>query len=46
MHRDKIDPRIDPIGHLVNDAPHILVLGSFITLSLLALAFAWRGDGD
>lgn len=44
IHRDKVDPRFDPIGHLVNDAPHILVLGSFIALVFLGLALVIGGE--
>lgn len=39
IHRDKVDPRFDPVGHLVNDAPHILVLGALLSLVFLGLAF-------
>lgn len=44
IHRDKVDPRFDPIGHLINDAPHILVLGSFVALGFLGLALAIGGE--
>ena len=27
VHWDKVDPRKDPVGHLVKDAPELLVLG-------------------
>ena len=27
VHMDKVDPRIDPFGHLLNDAPEYLTCG-------------------
>jgi len=44
LHRDKVDPRLDPIGHLVNDAPQVLVLGTFVVLFLFGLLFAMGGE--
>jgi len=40
VHRDRVDPRYDPIGHLTNDAPYVLVLGffAFLGVSLLIVA--------
>ena len=44
IHRDKIDPRLDAIGHLVNDAPHVLVFGTLAVLGLLGLIYALGGE--
>lgn len=44
LHRDKVDPRLDPIGHLVNDAPHIIALGAFVVLILLVTMYAFGGE--
>lgn len=45
LHIDKIDPRFDPIGHLVNDAPYVLVLGSLlVALGFLGLILATGGE--
>jgi hypothetical protein len=44
VHRDKIDPRFDPVGHLVNDAPHVLVIGGFVAFLGIALLFAVGGE--
>lgn len=44
IHRDKIDPRIDPLGHLVNDAPHVLTLGVLAFLFYLGLMYAIGGE--
>ena len=44
LHRDKVDPRLDPIGHLVNDAPGVLILGTFVALSFLGLILAIGGE--
>jgi len=44
FHRDKVDPRFDPLGHLINDAPHILVLGSLVGLFALGFMSALSAD--
>lgn len=38
LHRDVADPRVDPIGHLINDAPHILRAATIIGFLLFTLA--------
>ena len=39
LHRDRVDPAVDPIGHLITDAPAVAVLFGFVSLlALLALA--------
>jgi hypothetical protein len=38
LHRDRVDPRINPVGHLVKDAPHILVIGGVAAFASVALA--------
>jgi len=44
LHRDKVDPRSDPLGHLVNDAPHVLLLGSLLVLVFFGLIFVIGGE--
>ena len=43
-HRDKIDPRFNPVGHLVNDAPYVLIIGGFVAVLGIALVFAVGGE--
>ena len=42
LHRDRVDPRIDPFGHLVKDAPHILAIGGLATFTGIALIIGFR----
>jgi hypothetical protein len=44
LHRDKIDPRFDPVGHLINDAPHVLVIGGFVAFLGILLLIAVEGE--
>jgi hypothetical protein len=41
FHRDKVDPRYDPVGHLVQDAPYVLgivaLFGLGIFLAVISL---------
>jgi len=46
LHKDMIDPRIDPLGHLVNDAPHILGILALIGLALLPLVITTRESDE
>lgn len=44
LHRDKIDPRHDPIGHLITDAPQFVLLGFLAFLGILALIVGLGGE--
>ncbi len=44
IHRDKVDPRLDPLGHLVNDAPYVIVFGILAFVGLLGLIGALGGE--
>lgn len=44
IHRDKVDPRFDPLGHLISDAPHVILLASLSALSLFGIALAIGGE--
>ena len=43
LHRDKVDPRIDPVGHLLFDAPYVLVAG-LIALVFLGTVLSYSED--
>jgi len=40
IHRDTTDPRVDPFGHLINDAPYVLgaiaLIGGLLALLIIA----------
>ena len=37
LHRDRVDPRVNPVGHLIKDAPQILVIGGLAAFVGVAL---------
>lgn len=42
VHWDNRDPSLDPIGHLVQDVPHIIILLSLFAIGVVGL-FIWLG---
>ena len=46
LHRDVTDPRVDPFGHLINDAPHILGVAAIIGFLLFTLAIITTDKSD
>jgi hypothetical protein len=43
IHRDKVDPRLNPVGHLITDAPHVILLGSLCALAVFGVVLAIKG---
>ena len=46
FHRDKIDPRYDPIGHLIQDAPHVLGIAALLGLGIFLTVVSVKGGGN
>ena len=45
VHTDKVDPRVNPIGHLVHDAPEILIGIAFSpNLKELRIKFSYKNS--
>lgn len=42
VHEDKVDPRRDPLGHLIKDAPEYLVAGVAIAVVSAVGLYAWH----
>ncbi|MDI1495973.1 MAG: putative membrane protein [Cenarchaeum symbiont of Oopsacas minuta] len=46
-HVDKIDPKIDPLGHVVHDAPEVLaMIGSGVTTAIVTGAVTYKKTGS
>ncbi len=45
VHWDKVDPS-DPIGHLVQDAPHWIGIGALVLIGIVAVGLALSEDSS
>ena len=43
FHRNQIDPRYDPIGHLIQDAPHVLLMAALLGLGVFLTVVSVKG---
>ena len=47
VHIDKVDPQVDPMGHLIEDAPQVIAAAVTIAVSaILIYALTRKGKGE
>lgn len=46
VHIDKVDPQEDPIGHLIEDAPQVIVVGIVIAGAYIIFSALLKDDGQ